>query len=395
MSSFIIALFVLLAGCSAGKQPPNVSRGETKDKPGTVTKTPSLEKKPLAAKETKEEFAFAVMGDCRGGGSIGVNVGTLTKALDHVAVLNQTKLVLFIGDMVAGSSSVETLEKQLAGWNEVVEPYRNKGIEFLVTSGNHEIQDNSMREYEPERFGNPTDLAIAHQKVTMAAFPNMPKNGSKDGGLTYWTKKGNLLFIMLDSFRPGYFNTVDMEWLNKTLNGPAMEPRPLHIFVATHSPAFPAGGHMLDSLPNYNLDREEAKRKGVGTWPWKPGQGGARDVDVDWRDKRDAFWQVLVDHKVTAFLTGHEHNLSYQRVDGVWQFISGALTERLYPENKVPIGLYDGKPQNPRAGNTYWHGSNKVWGYFLISVKGDRAEAFVYGWTSKNEPVHLIKRISL
>jgi len=351
---------------------------------------------PCPGKRDKSpyDFAFAVTGDSRGRPG-GVYPFALRRVLDHVLEKGETTLVFFTGDMVQGGTKAPRLAKQLEVWKDIVAPYRNKGIEFLVTSGNHEIDDGTMFEQEPDRFGKPTRGALANQKVLLEAFPDLPRNGPEGGGLTYWVRKNEILFVVLDGYRPGKFNSVDSLWLGKVLSGPAAEPPPRRIFVVTHAPAFPGGGHTSDSLSNYNLDRQAVLAMGGAIWPWQPGSGGPRDVDVDFRKKRDDLWNVLTEHHVTALLVGHEHNLSAQRIDGVWQITSGALTSRLYPANTIPLEMYDGKPQNPKAGDTFWHGGDKLWGYVLVGIKGEIAEARFYGWTEGHEPIRLVKKIEL
>ncbi len=387
---FIVSAVVLVAcGAERDRQSTKTSRSEQ-----PASDRAQKKKKAGSAKPRPSEFAFVVTGDSRGRDG-GVHRYGLTKTLAHVMEQGRAKLVLFTGDMVGGGTTTDRLAAQLRNWNTLVQPYRDEGLEILVTAGNHEIDDGTLFEFEPGRLGKPTKGATANQKAVAAAFPKLPKNGPGKGGLTYWVRRGTTLIVVLDSYRPGYFNTVDTSWLEKTLSTSATNPPPSHVFVATHAPAFPVGGHELDSLPNYNLDRGALKAAGVSTWPWQPGSGGPRDVDVDWTGKRDTFWKVLVDHKVTAFFAGHEHNLAFQKVDGVWQVISGALTKRLYPENTTPRAMYNGKPQNPRAGDTIWHGGNKTWGYVLVSVQGEKVMAEVWGWTDDDDTVRLIKEIAL
>ncbi|MDJ0763927.1 MAG: pentapeptide repeat-containing protein [Myxococcota bacterium] len=340
-------------------------------------------------------FSFAVLGDSRDHNPSGVNISTVKKILDHVEVQKEVSLVVYTGDMVNGAANADDMAIQLEHWKNLIKPYQNRGMEFLVTAGNHEIDDGTAREFEPGRLGHPTPEALAHQQAMKAAFPNLPSNGPANGGFTYWRRIGDILFVMLDSFRPGYFNTVDIAWLKEVLSRKAADPRPAHIFVATHSPAFPSGGHVMNSLPNYSLDRKELAQQMVPTWPWQPGKGGPRDVDVDWRSKRDALWQVLGEADVTAFLAGHEHNLSVQRIAGVWHLVSGAMTKKLYPENRVPLGLYGGHPHSPRAGHTYWSGGDRIWGYMLITTSVPVASARIFGWTKSDPEIRLIKTVEL
>jgi hypothetical protein len=348
-----------------------------------------------------DDFAFAVMADSRGGGasvnddgSGGVHVQALTKALDHYHASGRGTLVIFTGDTVQGGTSADRLTLQLAGWNELVAPYRDKGLEFMVTSGNHEIDDGTKQEYAPSQIGTPTPGAAANQQAMLAAFPQLPAGGPADGGFTYHFRRNGVLFVVLDSYRPGHFHQLDSSWLESVLTGPAMQPRPSHVFVVTHAPAFPVGGHLLDSLSNCNLDRDLFHTLGKNIWPWEPrGTGGPRDVDVDWRDRRDALWKLLAEHGVTALLAAHEHNLSRQRVDAVWQIVSGGLANSLYEINDVPLLLYDGQAQNPRAGDTVWGAES--YGYYLIALRGGVARAEAWGWSGPDGEVKLLDTVEL
>lgn len=391
-----LLLLLLLGSLGCRREPIDRSneRDSLKETPSLRQRKKSTDRQDHSKKEKLYDFAFAVTGDSRGRRS-GVYPFALRRVLDHVLSEGQTRLVFFSGDMVQGGTTAPRLAGQLETWKEIVAPYRKKGIELFVTSGNHEIDDGTLFEQEPGRFGKPTRGALENQKVLLDAFPELPRNGPAGGGLTYWIRRGGLLFVVLDSHRPGKFNTVDTEWLKEILSGSSKGEPPGRAFVITHLPAFPGGGHTSDSLSNYNLDRQAVLSMGGSVWPWQPGSGGPRDVDVDYRSRRDELWNTLVDQRVTAILVGHEHNLSAQRVEGVWQITSGALTSRLYPANAIPLEMYDSKPQNPRAGDTFWHGGDKLWGYVLIGIRGDKAEARFYGWSAGHEPIRLVKTIVL
>ena len=396
----ILLTALAAAGCGGGRS--SVSR------PAPGPSAESAESSPGEAASraaVADEIVFAVAGDSRGGsasveadGGGGINERELARVLDHVLEQDRARLVVFTGDTVQGATSADRLALQLARWNELVDPYREAGLELLITAGNHEIDDGTRRELEPAREGAPTAEALANQRAMLAAFPDQPLgNGPADGGFTYWVRRGPALFVVLDSFRPGHFNTVDTAWLEGVLADAATggDDPPAHVFVATHAPAWPAGGHMLDSLSNYNADRAAFHAAGLDIWPWEPpGSGGPRDVDVDWRHRRDAFWEILVRHRVTALLAGHEHNLSRQRVDGVWQIISGGLANHLYEINERPVELYGGAAQNPRAGDTLWGAA--AFGYVLITARADgttRAEA--WGYTDDDPTMRRLDELEL
>ena len=269
-----VAFFVCLGLCSAScRRDPVAHPSETDSQTSPKKVEPGgrsdLRPVPETAPKSPYDFAFAVTGDSRGRPS-GVYPFALRRVLDHVLEKGETSMVFFTGDMVQGGTPAPRLTRQLEIWKEIVAPYEEKGIEFFVTAGNHEIDDGTMFEQEPARFGHPTRGALANQKVLLQAFPQLPRNGPEDGGLTYWVKKGGILFVVLDGYRPGKFNTVDSAWLRKVLSGPVVEPAPRRTFVITHAPAFHAGGHTSDSLSNYNLDRLALKTMGGAIWPWQP-----------------------------------------------------------------------------------------------------------------------------
>lgn len=115
---------------------------------------------------------------------------------------------------------------------------------------------------------------------------------------------GNAHFIQLNEFYNGNsdFGTdgdvVDSlyDWLAKDLN---TNTKPA-ILVWGHEPAYPIGGHIGSSLDKYT-------------------------------ENRDRFWQLLEDHKVVAYITGHTHRYSRtQRPGGgkVWQIDIGTTTKK-------------------------------------------------------------------
>jgi hypothetical protein len=81
------------------------------------------------------------------------------------------------------------------------------------------------------------------------------------------------------------------EWLAKDLASTKKEA----IFIFGHEPAYPQADmdagivrHLEDSLDKYPITR-------------------------------DRFWKLLAERKVKAYITGHTHSFSAQKLDGVWQ----------------------------------------------------------------------------
>ncbi|MEL6759901.1 MAG: hypothetical protein AAFP04_05810, partial [Myxococcota bacterium] len=87
-----------------------------------------------------------------------------------------------------------------------------------------------------------------------------------------------------------------------------------HLFVFTHEPAFPNGGHVQDAM-------------------WYRG----RIPEV--LERRDAFLEILFRHEVLAVFFGDEHNYSRTRIDStldpkyagrLWQIITGGAGAPYY-----------------------------------------------------------------
>jgi hypothetical protein len=178
------------------------------------------------------------------------------------------------------------------------------------------------------------------------------------------------------------FSEETLKWLESDL---AQARRAgLRLFVASHPPAFPGGGHMWNSLsffdPSYTCDDYSG---------------------IDRRKERDRFWNILKKHDVVAYFCGHEHNIQIQNVEGCWHVVSAGLTERLYPLNGSSTDtqrnriLYDGAWQNPRA-STIWpwkDGPKTVWGWCLVTVEGPKITLDVFGSSHKPESANDFKKL--
>ncbi|HMK34117.1 MAG TPA: metallophosphoesterase [Desulfomonilaceae bacterium] len=295
------------------------------------------------------------------------------------------KLVLFPGDLITGglpreaSSVAECNRTSLGQWRETMNPLQNKGILLRITAGNHEILS--------------TDPLVAAVRCGKSSWPYTPdlqsfrvfreamddlmegnKGPDSDLGLTYSFDLDSCHFVLLTAytlFENNSFSNETITWLEKDLA--EAERTGKKIFVASHPPAFPGGGHMWDSLPYFD--------------PTYSCQGYDGRFGIDRRTERDRFWNILKKYNVVAYFCGHEHLLQVQEVDGVWHVVSGGLTPKLYHLNGADVDtkrntiLYDGKFQNPRASvNWPWDdGRKSYWGWSLVTVEGDQVKLDVFG----------------
>ena len=89
---------------------------------------------------------------------------------------------------------------------------------------------------------------------------------------------------------PGDITDATMAWLKADLEA----NRKKAVFVFGHEPAFPEHRHVGDSLDQFPAHR-------------------------------DAFWTLLAEHRVSAFLVGHTHYYSRLLRQGVWQIDAGQI----------------------------------------------------------------------
>ncbi len=349
----------------------------------------------------EDKFRFAVFSDSRGSlttkrcsdDNSGVSA-ILPLVRDHLLRINETtpiQLVLFPGDMITGyfqrdaASTSECNRVQLAKWREIMEPILKKRIMIRVTVGNHEAGtfDSSKGDVRCGRNGHRYLPSYQNFQVFKDVLGDMlaPDNGPKsDLGLTYSFDLHGCHFVVLSAYtmyENNSFSNETMEWLEKDLDSAGS--RGYKIFVASHPPAFPGGGHTWDSLPFYD-----------------PTYACSGYSGIDRRKERDRFWNILRKHGVTAYFCGHEHNTQIQLVEGCWQATIGGLTSKLYKFNGA-IGdvqrnliLYDGHFQNPKAAvNWPWDETDRknYWGWALVTVEGQNVTMDIYGTDKRPESV--------
>ncbi|MFH1723657.1 MAG: metallophosphoesterase [Elusimicrobiota bacterium] len=274
-------------------------------------------------------IAFAAMCDSRGDHE-GVSPN-LSPLAEHLATVNpQAKFLFFPGDMIAGSERPGVSRREYAQWKKVMAPvYDSPNMlwpKVWPAPGNHEIQ-------------RPDD-----EDAYREAFPDVFMNGPRDEkGLTYSFDSGDSHFAVLDTVRWGYGDPGDpeddgrdwhhvknLDWLEKDLAS-ARARGVRHIFVFGHDPAFPiSGGHLADGLPNI---------------------GSADNPDRTFLHKRDAFWKILSEHRVAAYICGHEHLYGRQSIDGVYQIVAGGAGAPLHTLN--PCRGKNSSPHATRVGPDY------------------------------------------
>ncbi|MGC8605184.1 MAG: metallophosphoesterase family protein, partial [Desulfomonilaceae bacterium] len=288
----------------------------------------------------EEKFRFAVFSDTRGNlitkSCLDDNAGIssiLPIVRDHVLKINETEpihLVVFPGDMVTGyfprdaDSTAECNRIQLTKWRQIMKPFLEKEIMVRVTIGNHEAEafDPSKEDIGCGEHGQQYLPSYENFQVFKDALGDMLGEGNgpeSDLGLTYSFDLDGCHFVVLTSYtmyENNSFSNETINWLDKDLE--IAKDKGYKLFVTSHPPAFPGGGHTWDSLPFFD-----------------PTYACSDYSGIDRRKDRDRFWNILKKHKVIAYFCGHEHNTQIQLVEGCWQVTIGGLTSELYKFNGV------------------------------------------------------------
>ncbi|MFA6317278.1 MAG: metallophosphoesterase [Elusimicrobiota bacterium] len=326
-----------------------------------------------ASTASAQGFRFVGFSDSRGRDR-GVNDAVLSLLAAHIKDASGAELVVFPGDMVSGGgASFLGIRDQLAHWREVMEPLYNDerffGARVYPGLGNHEV------------WG--TD----GEKAFLEVFPKLPGNGPKGSeGLAYSFDRGTVHFVMLDTTGSGPGGKqgaagLPLDWLRSDLKA-ARERGAEHVFVFGHDPAFPVASHVAGSLPQLGRKRL------------------FRGYDLSGVKARDAFWKLLAEFKVAAYVCGHEHLNAIESIDGVFQVVAGAAGAPLYRPNpcggaeaglvgkdledfekRSPyydlLGYPSGKGGNCQASPDFWGAS--VFGYFLFEVAGGSVTVQLWG----------------
>ena len=225
---------------------------------------------PATEQTTSENsFSFAIIGDTQRF-TAGNSNGNFQKVAAKIKAMDPA-LVFAVGDLVSSCDGNSKCSAKYADWKKVVGTLLPK---TYATQGNH------------DRTGDDKTDNTWRDSFTF------PTNGPSDfSEQAYSFDFKNSHFVVLDSDKPKehLVNGDQRAWLEKDLAVNKKED----IFVFFHEPAYPTGAKISESL-----DKE-------------PGE-------------RDALWQILKKHNVTAVFNGHEHIVSRRKIDNLYQFIFGS-----------------------------------------------------------------------
>ncbi len=197
----------------------------------------------------------------------------------HVeAVFETGNLVSGLANKVSdktSTSSNRAFQQQLVAFSEMYKAVLRDKVPFFPVMGDHE-------------------LAVPNGEIIFREHFHL-KNGVRfdEHGFGYTVVIGKAFFVVLANTDKAkaqagqLFNPEILEWLQNVLRDGASSYE--YLFVVGHAPIFPHTTTLTDHQAQ----------------------------------ARDAFWKILIDNKVVAYFSSHEHAFDRSQRHGVWQVISG------------------------------------------------------------------------
>ena len=313
---------------------------------------------------------LAFSGDSRegiGGGEMnymGINFSTLSR-ITMDAYRRGAEVFLFGGDLVNGyTSDMQDLRLQFRGWKQAMAGFwRSRPV--YTCMGNHETLLNAYDD------GTGSGVFLdkwpydeqSGEAVFASEFLN-PANGPKPSDPrrppytrnVYKFQYGSVLIV---AFNNNYWWTTDkkiknyggspqgyimedqLEWIESALNEAESNPTVRYIVLYGHTPVFPCGGHLKDTMWwNGNNNVRAYTNKNGSLVPEKLGI-----IEV-----RNRLWRAISQSKkVAAVLTSDEHE--YHRT-----LITDKTPVGVYPlDDTDGDGVLDKYSADPGFWNPTWH----------------------------------------
>jgi len=209
---------------------------------------------------------FAVMGDTKD--FVAGNAAGGTQLAAKLIKKKKVRATIVVGDLINDCLDEATCATYFANWKSAVASILKKTYPAM---GNH-------------------DRVCSNADALWQSTFSLPKNGPVGySELAYAFNKGDSHFVVLNSSKPenNVVNADQRNWLEQDLT----QSKKKNTFVFFHAPAYPVSAHIGSALDAYPAER-------------------------------DALWEILDRHKVTAVFSGHEHLFARRKIDS--SIFSGA-----------------------------------------------------------------------
>ena len=364
---------------------------------------------------SRNPFVFAYASDSRagtGGGERdlgGVNAYMMKRIMAAVNAENAAFLQ-FTGDQINGySNNAAEMRLQYSNWKRAIEPWAGY-TPVIAAMGNHEFlgymwNDGSKYGVQCDRFpfdAESSEALFAQSFVNPENGPASEDNASYDPNpdkqdfpsykenVFYYTYD-NVAMVVLNSnywYSPslphktyiggnlhGYIMDNQLKWLHKTLAELEKDKNIDFVFITSHTPAFPNGGHVNSGMW-YGGSNEPR--------PYVAGKPVAKGII----ERRDQFLKLIMDHtKVAAILTGDEHNYSRLLLtNGVKIYAE----DKYLPEKRLQLTRDVWQINNGAAGAPYYGQESTPWDDHLQSFSTQTSLVFfhIHGKSIKMEVVN-------
>ena len=234
---------------------------------------------------------FVVYADCCSGvpgGKFEQNFAAVNAVVSRIHP--QPDFIIFPGDHVLGiTQDYAALRQQWNHWLQTEMGWlKKRSIEIFHTTSNHNTYD------------------VESEQVWRDVFPEIPHNGpAGQEGLSYFVRRKDFLLVCVNTAFSGLGGNchVEHEWLDQVL---CANDDAAYKFVAGHHPVLPVNGY--ERYP---------------FWRIVPDEG-------------EAFWEVLVKHRVQAYLCSHIIAFDVQAHGGVLQICTGGAGTNYGPGGFMP-----------------------------------------------------------
>lgn len=290
-----------------------------------------------------EPLSFVVFSDSRSGHGSGDDrhAGTNKRVLEGLlwrALLERPRFIACIGDLVDGATTEPgSYRWELESWLRITTPM-GAYVPIYEAMGNHEALYDMWevgwvvdRQSPPNAESIFADLFVNPDNGPAPAHADAPPYRenvySFDVGPVHLAVVNTNYWYRSHHHRPdhpagqgghreGWLTDEQLDWLDQDLAAAGRRGQ-RHLFVATHEPGFPNGGHVRDGMYWH------------GRWP-------------DILAQRDRLYRIMSQRGVTVIFNGDEHNYSRTLVDAelvagmqrpVWQIISGAAGAPFYAQD--------------------------------------------------------------
>ncbi len=354
---------------------------------------------------SRQPFSFTYASDSRagqGGGERNIWGANhyIMKKIMALGNMKQSRFMQFTGDLINGYLiNKDNMHLQYANWKRAIQPFAHYAPMY-AGMGNHEAlvhrfehregdettvfqvnrtpyETNSAEAVFADNFVNPLNGPDSEDGAEYDPHPDQRDFPSYKENVYYYTYD-NVAVIVLNSnywYAPttarlphtsggmhGYVMDKQLQWLEETVAQLERNKGLDHIFVTTHTPFFPNGGHVRDDM--WYAGNNEMR-------PYVMGKAVAKGII----ERRDQLLDILVNRsrKVRAILTGDEHNYNRLLLTPETVIYPEAYS---YPKIKLSRTIY--QINNGAAGAPYYAQEQTPWTPFVSGFTTQHALVFFH-----------------